>query len=65
MLSQYFKKIFVIMILSAFATSSFAAWGWNHHRTTCRGGVCHHSSVHKGCVGGHCGTARHGTTWHR
>jgi hypothetical protein len=65
MLSKNIKKILLILIVSGFVSNSFAAWGYHRGHTACRGGTCHHTSVNKGCVNGHCGAVRHGSTWNR
>jgi hypothetical protein len=67
MLLNNIKKLLLIAVVSGFVSNSYAAWGYHHHRghTACRGGACHHSNVHRGCVNGHCGSVRHSSTWHR
>ncbi|CAM2925656.1 Uncharacterised protein [Legionella steigerwaltii] len=65
MLSKNMKKIIMICVLSGFISNSFAAWGYHRGYTVCRGGNCHHKSVNKGCINGHCGTSRSFSTWHR
>lgn len=65
MLSKKIKQILMILIVSAFVSNSFAAWGYHRGHTACRGGACHHTTVKKGCHNGHCHTLRRGTTWHR
>ncbi|AWN73528.1 hypothetical protein LEAN103870_14990 [Legionella anisa] len=62
---SHIKKIFMILIVSCFVSNSFAAWGYHKSTTVCKGGTCHHTNVKKGCVDGHCGKVRTGTTWHR
>ena len=64
-MSTNIKRILMILIVSSFTFSSFAAVGYHRGYTVCRGGTCHHGSVNKGCVNGHCGTVRHGSTWNR
>jgi hypothetical protein len=66
MLSAHFKKIILILIVSAFTSSGFAAWTKSTH-TTCAGNTCHHTSTTTKCNSNtnNCHTVRHGSTWHR
>ncbi|MFT4058759.1 MAG: hypothetical protein QM652_04330 [Legionella sp.] len=65
MLSTHFKKILMILVVSSFTTSSFAAWNWNRNVTKCYGNNCHHTVVHKHCKNGYCTVWRHNNSWHR
>ena len=65
MLSSHFKKIFLALIISSFATNSFAVWTSNRHATHCNGNTCHHTTVHKTCADGHCRVWKHNRNWHR
>jgi hypothetical protein len=65
MLFKNIKKLLMIVIVSGFVSTSFAAWTTQKGYTACKGGTCHHSTVKKGCVNGNCGAVKHSSTWHR
>lgn len=65
MFTKIMKTILMIFIISSFISNAFAAWGYKGKSTTCVNGICHNSTVKKGCVNGHCGAVRHGHTWYR
>lgn len=65
MLLTYLRKILMILIISGFATNSFAMWNWNRNVTKCHGDACRHTVVHKQCNNGHCKVYKHNNTWRR
>ena len=65
MLLKNIKEIVLVLIISGFASNTFAAWAVQKGHTRCVGNTCHHSTVKKGCVNGHCGAVRKSSTWHR
>lgn len=65
MLLKTIKHVIMFTLIIGFTPNSFAYWSEHKGSTTCVGDTCHHTTVNKGCVNGHCGVEKTSTTWHR
>lgn len=60
-----YKKMLIVLIATAFISSSFAGGFYHRSARGCVNGHCGHASVNKHCYNGHCGGSVHTRGWTR